>query len=300
MNMLEHTLRERFGGRLQVQFPLAALTSFQIGGPADLFIEVEDEAELVDAIAAAHHNGVSHFCLGAGTNLLVSDRGMRGLVIKLGIGFTALTIDGIYLTAGAAAQFGAMVRTAVEYGLAGLEFGEGIPGTVGGGLVMNAGAFGGEMARVVTTVHGVTSTGEPRALTRDEVKFAYRRTELPPRFIITRVDFQLNRGDRDGLLGRVAELKAKRASRQPKGVPNAGSVFKNPPGNFAGRLLEGAGLKGAQLGGAAFSERHANFIVNLGGARAEEVRALIDMARHRVKEASGVWLDPEVRLVGEW
>lgn len=300
MNSLEHELRDRFGNRLQVEFPLAALTSFQIGGPADLFIAVENEGELTDAVAAAYRNRVNHFCLGAGTNLLVSDRGMRDLVIKLGSGFAALAIDGLDLTAGAAAQFGSMVETAVEHGLAGLEFGEGIPGTVGGGLVMNAGAFGGEMARVVTTVHGVTTTGDARALTRDEVQFAYRRTELPPRFVISRVDFHLERGNREALMARVAELKAKRAARQPKGVPNAGSVFKNPPGNFAGRLLEGAGLKGAQLGGAAFSERHANFIVNLGGARAEEVRALIDMARHRVKETSGVWLDPEVRLVGEW
>lgn len=300
MNALEHELRERFGARLKAEFPLAALTSFQIGGPADLFVAVENEGELIDAIAAAYRRGVNYFCLGAGTNLLVSDRGMRGLVIKLGIGFAALTIDAFDLTAGAAMQFGAMVQVAVEHGLAGLEFGEGIPGTVGGGLVMNAGAFGGEMARVVTMVHGVTSTGEARALTRDEVQFAYRRTELPQRFVITRVDFHLEHGDREALMTRVAELKAKRAAHQPKGVPNAGSVFRNPPGNFAGRLLEGARLKGAQLGGAAFSERHANFIVNLGGARAEEVRALIDMARHRVKESSGVWLDPEVRLVGEW
>jgi UDP-N-acetylmuramate dehydrogenase len=300
MNALEHELRKRFGARLKAEFPLAALTSFQIGGPADLFIAVENDGELIDAVAAAYRHHVSYFCLGAGTNLLVSDRGIRGLVIKLGMGFAALPINGLDLTAGAAAQFGTMVQMTVEHGLAGLEFGEGIPGTVGGGLVMNAGAFGGEMARVVTKVHGVTSTGEARSLTRDEVQFAYRRTELPPKFVITRVDFHLERGNRGALMTRVAELKAKRAARQPRGIPNAGSVFKNPPGNFAGRLLEGASLKGAQLGGAAFSERHANFIVNLGGASAEEVRALIDMARHRVQETSGVWLDPEVRLVGEW
>jgi UDP-N-acetylmuramate dehydrogenase len=300
MNALGHELRERFGNRLQAEYPLAALTSFQIGGPADLFFEVENERELMDAAEAAYRHRVNYFCLGSGTNLLVSDRGMRGLVIKLGVGFAALTINGLDLSAGAAAQFGTIVQTAVEHRLAGLEFGEGIPGTVGGGLVMNAGAFGGEMARVVTAVHGVTATGEARALTPDQVQFTYRCTELPPRFVITRVDFHLERGDREALQARVAELKAKRAARQPAGVPNAGSVFKNPPGSFAGQLIEGAGLKGAQLGGAAFSQRHANFIVNLGGARAEEVRGLIDMARHRVKETSGVWLDPEVRLVGEW
>jgi len=193
-----------------------------------------------------------------------------------------------------------LVETVVERGMAGLEFGEGIPGSVGGGLVMNAGAFGGEIARVVTLVHGVAREGVAKTLTRDEVGFAYRRTALPPGFIITRVEFELEAGDRDQLRARVADVHAKRASRQPRGVPNAGSIFKNPPGNFAGRLLEGAGLKGARLGGAAFSDQHANFIVNLGGARAEEVRALIEMARTRVREQSGVWLEPEVKLVGDW
>jgi UDP-N-acetylmuramate dehydrogenase len=156
------------------------------------------------------------------------------------------------------------------------------------------------MAKVVTLVHGVTVEGDARALSKDEVNFAYRRTDLPPRFVITRVDFELEHGDRETLCARVAELKAKRAARQPRDVPNAGSIFKNPPGNFAGRLLENAGLKGARLGGAAFSDQHANFIVNLGGARADEVRALMELARNKVKEAAGVWLEPEVKLVGDW
>jgi UDP-N-acetylmuramate dehydrogenase len=300
MSALEHELRARFGARLAVSRPLADLTSFRIGGPADLFVTVQTEDELMAAMAAAHRISMPAFCLGAGTNLLVSDRGMRGLVVKLGDGFTTISIDGFKVIAGGAAQFGMLVEIVVEHGLAGLEFGEGIPGTVGGGLVMNAGAFGGEMAKVVTLVHGVTVEGDARALTRDEVNFAYRRTDLPPRFVITRVDFELEPGDRETLCARVAELKAKRAARQPRDVPNAGSIFKNPPGNFAGRLLENAGLKGARLGGAAFSDQHANFIVNLGGARADEVRALMELARNKVKEAAGVWLEPEVKLVGDW
>ena len=286
--------------RFAVSRPLADLTSFRIGGPADLFVTVQTEDELMAAMAAAHRISMPAFCLGAGTNLLISDRGMRGLVIKLGDGFTMISLNGVKAVAGGAAQFGALVETVVEHGLAGLEFGEGIPGTVGGGLVMNAGAFGGEMAKVVTLVHGVTVEGDARALTKDEVNFAYRRTDLPPRFVITRVDFELAPGDRETLRARVAELKAKRADRQPRGVPNAGSIFKNPPGNFAGRLLENAGLKGARLGGAAFSDQHANFIVNLGGARADEVRALMELARNKVKEIAGVWLEPEVKLVGDW
>ena len=300
MKALEAELRTKFGARVRASMPLAELTSFRIGGPADLFVNVEDEAELMHAKAAAYRASVQCFCLGAGTNLLVSDRGMRGLVVRLGDGFAKIKIDGTKVVAGAGAAFGALVEAVVDRGLEGLEFGEGIPGTVGGGLVMNAGAFGGEIAKVVTLVHGVTEAGEAIALTRDDVKFAYRRTELPNRFVITRVDFELARGDRERLMTRVAELKAKRASRQPRGVPNAGSIFKNPPGNFAGKLLEGAGLKGTRLGGAAFSDQHANFIVNLGGAQAAEVLALIDMARNKVKEQSGVLLEPEVRLVGDW
>jgi UDP-N-acetylmuramate dehydrogenase len=300
MKALESDLRGKFGARVRASMPLAELTSFRIGGPADLFVAVEDETELMHAKAAAYRAGIPCFCLGAGTNLLVSDRGMRGLVIRLGDGFSKIKIDDAKVVAGAAAAFGTLVQEVVDRGLEGLEFGEGIPGTVGGGLVMNAGAFGGEIAKVVTLVHGVTESGEALALSKDDVKFAYRRTELPAHFIITRVDFELARGDRAQLTARVAELHAKRASRQPRGVPNAGSIFKNPPGNFAGKLLEGAGLKGTRLGGAAFSDQHANFIVNLGGAQAAEVRALIDMARNKVKEQSGVWLEPEVRLVGDW
>jgi UDP-N-acetylmuramate dehydrogenase len=300
MKALEAELRAKFGTRVRAAMPLAELTSFRIGGPADLFVNVEDEAELMHAKAAAYRASVPCFCLGAGTNLLVSDRGMRGLVVRLGDGFAKINIDDTKVVAGAGAAFGTLVNEVVDRGLEGLEFGEGIPGTVGGGLVMNAGAFGGEIAKVVTLVHGVTESGDAIALTRDDVKFAYRRTELPNHFIITRVDFELTHGDRDRLTARVAELKAKRASRQPRGVPNAGSIFKNPPGNFAGKLLEGAGLKGTRLGGAAFSDQHANFIVNLGGAQAAEVRALIDLARNKVKEQSGVLLEPEVRLVGDW
>jgi UDP-N-acetylmuramate dehydrogenase len=300
MNQLEQELRARFGARLRPGASLAELTSFRIGGPADVLLTVESEDELRAAMAAAWRERVPAFCLGAGTNLLVSDRGVRGLVVHLGEGFTHLEFDGLRVRAGAAAQFGALVHDAVEHGLNGLEFGEGIPGSVGGGLVMNAGAFGGEIARVVRLVHGVNEQGQSLALSGTEVKFSYRRTDLPPRFVITRVDFELEHGDREQLRARVAELKAKRAARQPRGLPNAGSIFKNPPGNFAGRLLEDAGLKGTRLGAAAFSTEHANFIVNLGGARAEDVRDLIELARSRVKKQSGVALEAEVRMVGEW
>lgn len=300
MSRLEDELREAFRERLVVNQSLGEFTSFRIGGPADMFISVESEDELMRAKRAAHQAGVPTFCLGHGTNLLVSDRGIRGLVIRLGANFNQISIDEVKVTAGAGVDFGELVETVVGRGLEGLEFGEGIPGTVGGGLVMNAGAFGGEIARVVTLVHGVTEEGEARALTPEEINFAYRRTRLPANFIITRVDFELHHGDRDALWTRVMEVRGRRAAHQPHGVPNAGSIFKNPAGNFAGRLLEGAGLKGHRIGGAAFSERHANFIVNLGGARADDVRALIELARAKVKAQNGILLEPEVKLVGDW
>src|SRR5581483_9711921 len=190
MSRLEAQLRERFGPRFEARRPLADLTSFRIGGPADFFVAVEDEDELRHAMASAHREGVPVFCLGAGTNLLVSDRGVRGLVVRLGDGFRSIRIDGCHVVSGAAVEFSKLVETVVDRALAGLEFAEGIPGSVGGGLVMNAGAFGGEIAKVVTFVHGATRAGEPRSLSNGEVGFAYRRTDLPPGFIITRVDFE--------------------------------------------------------------------------------------------------------------
>jgi UDP-N-acetylmuramate dehydrogenase len=300
MNALEVQLRARVGAALQRNRSLASLTSFGIGGTADLFSVVDDEEQLSAVVAAAYQCSVPVFCLGAGTNLLVSDRGIRGLVLTLGAGFASIAVHGNNVSAGAAMQFRALVEKVVEHSLAGLEFGEGIPGTVGGGLVMNAGAFGGEIARVVILVHGVTQTGERRALTNEEVGFAYRRSALPRGFIITRVEFALEPGDREALRVRVYAIRARRAARQPDDYPNAGSVFKNPPGNFAGHLLEAAGLKGKRIGGAAFSCRHANFIVNLGGARANDVRCLIELARDKVQQVTGVLLEPEVKLVGEW
>lgn len=189
MNALEVQLRMRFGPALKRNHPLAGFTSLRIGGTADLLVTVDDEEQLSTAMAAAHEHSVPVFCLGAGTNLLVSDRGIHGLVLTLGAGLATVAVRGNNVSAGAAMQFRTLVERVVEHSLAGLEFGEGIPGTVGGGLVMNAGAFGGEIARVVTLVHGVTETGERRALTNQEVGFAYRRSTLPRGFVITQVEF---------------------------------------------------------------------------------------------------------------
>jgi UDP-N-acetylmuramate dehydrogenase len=285
--------------------PLARHTSMRVGGPADLFCEVESEDALAELLRHASAHRLPVFLLGGGTNLVVADGGIRGLTIKLGRAFArtewgAEEGGSVRLVAGAAANFKRLVLEVTEHGYAGLEFGEGIPGTVGGGVLMNAGAFGGEIANVVEALRGVSATGERRRLPREALPFAYRRLELPAGFVVTALELRLERGDPARIADKIADAKRKRGRRQPLGLPNAGSIFKNPPGDFAGRLIELCGLKGRQIGGARVSPQHANFIVNTGGARAADVRALMDEVSDTVWERCGVRLEPEVRLVGEW
>ena len=204
----------------------------------------------------------------------------------------------VFIHAGAAVQLGRLARAAVARGLAGLEYAEGIPGTVGGALFMNAGAYGGEVGRVVESVEGLGRDGRALELPGHEFLFGYRRSALPPGFVVTAVRFRLHRDEQ--ARNRMDEARARRTAAQPHGRANAGSIFKNPNGDHAGRLIEGAGLKGARAGRARISERHANFIVNEGGARAADVKALMDVAQRVVWERSGVWLEPEVQLVGSW
>ncbi len=292
------------GANVRIAEPLGRHTSFRIGGPADVFIEVASQPELMGILRACVAHATPVFFLGGGTNLLVSDRGARGVVVKLGKPFDFvewnLGGDVARLRVGAAVPFKRLVSQTVAEGFAGLEFGEGIPGTVGGGLLMNAGAFGGEIGRVVDALEVVTDRGDALVLPRDRLDFAYRRLDLPTRAIVTAVRVTLRRGEPAVLAAAVREAKARRDRHQPKGHPNAGSIFKNPPGQPAGKLLEAVGLKGARLGNAMVSLRHANFIVNLGGARASDVKGLMDLAARVVRQRLGVELEPEVRLVGDW
>lgn len=294
----------RAGATPRLGEPLGRHTSFRIGGPADVFIEVASVPELVGVMRTCAEHTVPVFFLGGGTNLLVSDRGARGVVVKLGrpFDFVEWQLGGAVprLRVGAAVPFKRLVMQTVAEGLAGLEFGEGIPGTIGGGLLMNAGAFGGEIGRTVDAIEAVTERGEHVVLSRERLGFAYRRLELPMRAIVTAVQLRLEHGEPDVLTSRIRDAKSRRDRLQPKGHPNAGSIFKNPPGTPAGKLLEAVGLKGARLGNAMVSLRHANFIVNLGGARAVDVKGLMDLAARVVRQRLGIELEPEVRLVGDW
>ncbi len=301
---LRAALAERFGTRPRFDEPMSRHTSFKIGGPADAWIELETAPELADLFAVAGELSVPVFVLGSGTNVLVSDRGVRGIVLRLGRGFRFADWktmgEEARIRAGAAVPFKKLVYDAVGRGFAGLEFGEGIPGSLGGGLTMNAGAFGGEIGRVVEALEGVRKDGTIEDLPRERLAFQYRRLDLPPGWVITAVRLHLVAGDRAEMGKRVASARDRRKAHQPLGSPNAGSIFKNPPRAFAGRLLEEAGVKGLSRGGARVSEVHANFIVNAGGATAADVRALMEEMMARVMERSGVRLEAEVKLVGDW
>jgi len=240
---------------------------------------------------------------GTGTNVLVSDAGVRGIVVKLGRPFARLEWGGAdeptRVRAGAAAPFKKLVVQAAARGFGGLEFAEGIPGSIGGGLLMNAGAFGGEISHVVAGVTGVDRGGVVN-LARSELRFGYRRFDLEPGLVVTHIDFVLRREDPAAIVARMAEAKRKRDATQPLGFPNAGSIFKNPPGHYAGRLIESLGFKGRRVGGAMVSPHHANFIVNVGTATARDVRQLMEEISAAARREKEVELVPEIKLVGDW
>lgn len=292
------------GARVRPAEPLARHTSFRIGGPADVFVLPDTLAELALVVRTATGHGVPLTVLGGGSNVLVGDGGIRGVVVKLGGEFRRAQwrTDGAtaMVRAGAAVQLGRLARAAVARGLAGLEYAEGIPGTVGGATFMNAGAYGGEIAEAVAVVEGLDGSGERVRFDRGTLAFRYRRAELPKGFLVSAVRFRLRADEVAAVAARMDDVRRRRLASQPHGRPNSGSMFKNPRGDHAGRLIEAIGLKGERVGRARVSERHANFIVNEGGARAADVKALMDVVQRAVWEWRGVWLEPEVRLVGTW
>jgi UDP-N-acetylmuramate dehydrogenase len=297
---LARTLAGVVPGRVRADEPLARHTSFRIGGPADVLVTPDSAAELGAVVRAAASAGVPLTMVGGGSNMLVGDGGIRGIVVKLGRGFRRIVWEAPCVEAGAAVQLGRLARDAASRGLAGLEYAEGIPGTVGGALFMNAGAYGGEISGAVDEVEGVDASGVVQRLARTGLAFTYRRTALPAGFVVTAVRFRLRPETTDAVAARLEGVRVRRTASQPHGWANAGSIFKNPPGDFAGRLVELVGLKGTRVGGARISEQHGNFIVNEGEARAADVQALMQEAQRVVWERRGVWLEPEVRLVGSW
>jgi len=283
---------------------LARYTSIKIGGPADYFLEAENDPALAKLLTVLDRHGLTFCLLGNGSNVLISDLGIRGAVIHLTGDFkrAAWSEDGemVSVSAGAAAPVTQLVRETARRGYTGLEFAEGIPGTIGGALVMNAGAYGSEFEKVVDAVEGFTREGRPVRFSRAEMTFSYRDSDLPRGIVVTRVYLCLRKEGVAQVSSKMRELVTKRKSSQPSGFPNSGSMFRNPPGDFAGRLIEAAGLKGKTIGQAQISERHANFIVNRGGAKAADVRQLMELASSEVNRQFGIRLEPEVRFLGDW
>jgi len=289
------------GDRVRRDLPMAPLTSFRIGGPAALYLEPEDEDDLEAAASAIVRAQIPFTVLGKGSNVLVDDEGFPGLVLRLGRGFRWSAREGTVVTAGGAMPLPALAGIALHHALAGVAFAVAIPASLGGAVRMNAGAHGSQMSDVVGSVDVFSLAGAGRAtIDAADVGFAYRRTELPSDVVVIGARLVLTAGDPDEIRTAMEQARRWRRETQPLAEPNCGSVFTNPPGEHAAALIDRAGLKGARIGGASVSVKHANFIVAEPGATARDVRELIGFIRERVAASTGIWLVPEVRAIGGW
>lgn len=293
----------RIAGREHVyeQEPMSRHTTFRIGGPADYFVTPESVRAVEELVAFCRERTVPFYILGNGSNLLVGDLGYRGVIIQLYKNLNGIETTGERILAQAGAMLSAIARTAQEHGLSGLEFASGIPGTLGGAVVMNAGAYGGEMKDVVRRVRALSREGEILEIPGEEMEFGYRTSLVGKRqYIVLEAELELERGEKSQIGARMRELQERRVQKQPLNLPSAGSTFKRPEGYFAGKLIMDAGLRGFSVGGAQISEKHCGFVVNKGGATAADVRELMNQVKAIVKEKTGVSLEPEVKMLGEF
>jgi UDP-N-acetylmuramate dehydrogenase len=279
--------------------PLKRYTAWKIGGPADALLEPKDTGELVEAVEKAREHGVPVTVLGGGTNVLVRDGGIRGLTIRLAKSLTKVEIEGHHVSAEAGVLYPVLANATAGRGLKGLEFATGIPGTVGGAVYMNAGAYEGETKDVLRWAD-VFREGGVRRMNNSGLELSYRRSVLQdhPDWIVLRANYTLAPGDPEELKARIKEFRAQRMNGSPN-RPSCGSTFKRPPGDFPGRVIEAAGLKGTRVGQIEVSPVHANYFVNLGGGTAEEALELMDVVRRMVRERLGIELEQEVRVIGE-
>ena len=292
-------LHERIGNLVRLDFPLAALTSFRLGGPAALYVEAESLDDLAAVGRAVGETDLPFVVIGKGSNLLVSDQGFPGIVLRLGRSFRWAARAGERITAGGAMPLPALAGVALSHRLAGLEFGVAIPASLGGSVRMNAGAHGHSLDEVLERVEVFElDRGATRDLPSAEAGFEYRASRLPDRSVVVGATVQLRPGDPAEIRRSMDDARRWRRDTQPLAEPNCGSVFKNPPGGHAARLIEAAGGKGLVVGGARVSEKHSNFIVAGPGATATDVYRLITALRERVHDRFGVDLEPEVYLVG--
>ena len=285
------------GARVRKDEPMSEHTTLRVGGPAEWYIEVETLDQLRSVLKVARAKSQPVFFMGWGSNLLVGDKGIPGFVLRLKGEFESVTFDGTEVRAGAGVFLPTLVKLCADRGLGGAEPLVGVPGTVGGALVMNAGTRDLETGQIVKTVEVLGPDGNIELLNADQIRFEYRQSSLAGK-VLCFATLQLNPGKKDDIIRVVQKFLEQRLQTQPVGAMNVGSIFKNPAGNFAAQLIEKAGLKGRKIGQAQVSDKHANFIVNLGGAKAQDVKDLIHEIQSVVKEKFGVNLEPEVKMVG--
>lgn len=287
--------------RILFDEPMSRHTTFRVGGNAKCLINITDKKQLIKLVPYLQATGQEYFVLGNGSNLLVGDKGYSGIVVKLADEMGSISAEGERLRVSAGILISEAAVYARDHELTGMEFASGIPGTVGGGIVMNAGAYDGEMRQIVEEVEVMDRNGEMLVLDNDTMEFGYRTSVIKNRpFIVTEVLFRLAKGNKEEISRRMEELTERRQEKQPLEYGSAGSTFKRPEGHFAGKLIMEAGLKGYRIGGAMVSEKHCGFIVNTGNATASDVREVIETVQERVKEQSGVTLEREVIYLGDF
>ena len=303
---MKEDIRQKFIellGKERVLFdePMSSHTTFRIGGPADIFTMPEDKQQIADVVKLCKNEQIPFFVLGNGSNLLVSDKGYRGVIIQMDRNMSEITVEGKQIRACAGALLSSVAVAAKNASLTGFEFAGGIPGTLGGAVVMNAGAYGGEMKDVLKEAVVLTGEGEILTIPVEELEMGYRTSIIKTSgYLVLEAVISLEEGDQEEIRSRMKELSDRRTEKQPLDFPSAGSTFKRPEGYFAGKLIMDSGLRGCRIGGAQVSEKHCGFVINAGGATAKDVRALMDHVIHTVHEKFGVTLEPEVKFLGEF
>ncbi len=293
-------LKELFGDRLLLKEPMSLHTTFKIGGPADVMLLPSSAEEVASAVKLLESSGEPYIIMGKGSNLLVGDLGIRGAVIKLSSEFGKITVSGTNVRAQSGASLASVASICLKNSLTGFEFASGIPGTIGGGAAMNAGAYGGELKDTIKSLT-VLKDGHISILENADCGFGYRTSRIMQEgMIVLEAEFGLSLGEYKKIAEKMGELSSKRNEKQPLEYPSAGSTFKRPEGYFAGKLIEDCGLKGYSIGGAEVSEKHSGFVINKGGASARDVVRLIEHIQNEVMKKFDVRLEPEIRFVGEF
>lgn len=296
-------LTEAAGGseRVRIEEPMKKHTTFRTGGPALYFVTPSCEKEIASVVNLCHREKMPYYILGNGSNLLVSDKGYDGVIISMTKGFSQIEVRDQVITAGSGALLSRIARTALEESLTGLEFAAGIPGTLGGAVVMNAGAYGGEMKQVLQSVSVLTKDGQVKEIPAEELELGYRKSCIQrEEYIVLSAEILLKQGKKSEIQAQMEDFAARRREKQPLEYPSGGSTFKRPEGYFAGKLIEDAGLKGFTVGGAQVSEKHSGFVINRNGATSADVYELCRQVQARVKEKFGVDLEMEVKRLGDF